>query len=143
MKKSILLSITILLLFLFVKCNSNSKWNPDEIKAVGKVVDTTYVWCGAVPNEENYSYRTGKWEFRNKNNILIAAGEYDVFINKFWDKGACEYEYLENSIDLNKWMFWNLKGNIIEPTDYEISLVDFKVKNNDSIDENLTPGYKL
>ena len=140
MKKHLVISIIILFAF-FINCDSHSKWSPDDITAIGNVIDTVYIWCGAVPTEKKYSYRTGKWEFRNKKGALFAAGEYDVYVKKIWDHGACEYEYLENSIDLKKWQFWNLQGDKIEPTEYEITLVNFKVKNEDSINKGLTPGY--
>ena len=95
------------------------------------------------PVEEKYSYRIGRWEFKSTKGILIAVGEYDEFDNKIWDRGACEYVYIENSIAVNNWQFWDLLGNEIEPNNQQIDFVNFKVKKNDSITEYLTPGYKL
>lgn len=123
---------TILLLsLLLLSCQnnrSNVKWNSDEIIAIGKTKDTTYIWCGITPKEDKYSYRIGKWEFTMKDSLKIASGEYDVFLNWIWDKGGCPYEYFENSIDLEKWEFWNLNGDKTELTENHLKLIEFRVK---------------
>ena len=124
--------ITLILLnLLIISCNNsptNENWNSDEIIAIGKKKDTTYLWCSITVYEDEYSYRTGKWKFITKDSLIIANGEYDNFLNEIWDKGGCPYEYMENSIDLKKWEFWNLSGDKIEPTEKMLKLVDYKVK---------------
>jgi len=123
--------IVLLLNFLIINCKNsptNENWNPDEIIAVGKTKDTTYLWCSITVYEEEYSYRTGTWNFLTKDSVKIANGEYDIFLNEIWDKGGCPYKYMENEIDLNKWEFWNLSGEKIEATEKMIKLIDYKVK---------------
>lgn len=121
----------ILLNFLITSCKNgtaNENWNSDEIISIGKTKDTTYLWCSFAPYEDEYSYRTGKWLFMTKDSIKIANGEYKAALKEIWDKGGCPYEYMENEIDYNKWEFWNLNGEKIEPTEKIKKLIHYKVK---------------
>jgi len=121
----------LLLNILFISCNNsptNKNWKSEEIIAIGKTKDTVYLWCSFTVYEDKYSYRTGKWKFMTKDSLIIANGEYNIFLNEIWDKGGCPYEYMENAIDLKKWEFWNLNGEKIEPTEKMIKLIDYKVK---------------
>ena len=123
--------IVMLLNLLIISCKNNNKtenWNYENVIEIGKTKDTTYIWCSITPYEDKYSYRIGNWEFRTEDSLKIANGTYNVFMNEIWDKGGCPYEYLENSIDLNKWEFWNSKGQKIKPTKKMLELVDYKVK---------------
>ena len=123
--------VLLFLSLLILSCKNNRTFpdlSSDEIIALGKTNDTTYFWCSIAPVSDDYSYRIGKWEFLTKDSLKIAEGEYKFYQNWIWDKGGCPYEYLENSIDLDDWKFWNLAGDTIEPTRSLIKLIDFKVK---------------
>ena len=127
--------VLVIITLLILSCKNDrilQNWNSDEIIAIGQTKDTTYLWCGITPYEDKYSYRIGKWRFVTQDSVKIAEGEYKFYHNWIWDKGGCPYEYLENSIDLDDWAFWNLEGDTIEPTRNLIKLIDFKVKDEES-----------
>ena len=99
----------------------------NNVNASGQTIDTTFYFCGLVPEYKNYSYRTGIWNFKTLDGIKFAEGEYDVdFKEDVWKRGGCPYSYYENSVDLKKWNFWDLDGNRIEPTENLINLIDYK-----------------
>lgn len=105
------------------KTKTNSR---KEIVANGITKLGTYTFCGFMPTEVNYTYRTGKWMFLLEGKNKIAEGEYDLVYRKIDDAGGCEYEYLENKLDLNKWKFWNNKGELTNPTEEIITFIRSK-----------------
>ncbi|WP_298897295.1 hypothetical protein [uncultured Psychroserpens sp.] len=124
--------LSLLVVSLFFSCKTENKKSSESkkgfysIKAVGKKKDASYTFCGAVGTEVNYSYRIGTWTFKTKDNIKIAEGEYDTVI-KVSDStsgSGCEFTYVENTTDPEKWRFWNKDGQIIEPTNRLINLIE-------------------
>ncbi|OUS01058.1 hypothetical protein A9Q86_09955 [Flavobacteriales bacterium 33_180_T64] len=89
----------------------------------GKSVEDTYTFCSTIPQEINFSYRIGIWIIKTKNGKKIAKGEYDIEIITIDDQGGCSFSYKVNTVDINKWEFWDSEGVTIEPTKRLISLV--------------------
>ncbi|WP_405569092.1 hypothetical protein [Winogradskyella sp. Asnod2-B02-A] len=108
------------------KKSSESKKGFYSIETVGKKKNASYTFCGAVGTEVKYSYRIGTWTFKTKESIKIAEGEYDTVIkvNDSTSGSDCEYTYIENTVDPEKWKFWNKDGHIIEPTKRLINLIE-------------------
>ena len=61
-----------------------------------------------------------------KNGKKIAEGEYDKKIIEIDSAGGCSYSYITNSVNLNKWKFWDIDGKEIQPTTRLISLINLK-----------------
>ncbi|WP_272151328.1 hypothetical protein [Tenacibaculum aiptasiae] len=97
-----------------------------EVIANGVTKLGMYTFCGFMPTEVNYTYRTGRWVFLTHKKNKIAEGEYDIVFRKVDDIGGCEYEYVENKLDLNKWKFWNSKGELINPTKEIVAFIKSK-----------------
>ncbi|CAL2092047.1 conserved hypothetical protein [Tenacibaculum sp. 190524A05c] len=121
----------IMITSVFMSCQKREKKIPSDfgdyfnIKAKGTVKKGIYVFCGVVAKEIEYEYRVGKWIFED-NNVKIAEGEYEVVINKEENLGGCEYSYYLSTINLDKWKFWNKRGELIEPTEKHIDLIKSK-----------------
>ena len=99
----------------------------ENVMAIGEKVDTTFSFCGIVPELKEYSYRTGVWQFKTDDGIKFAEGEYNVEFKKdVWKRGGCPYSYYENFVDLSKWTFWNLNGDKIEPSENLFNLINYK-----------------
>ena len=99
--------LLVLLLILIVFSCKNDNTNSSELKknfyivnAIGKTENGTYTFCGIVPKEIDYEYRTGNWNFITDENIKIAEGEYIVTLKEIDSSGGCGYKYFENKVDL-------------------------------------------
>jgi hypothetical protein len=117
--------MTILILF---NCKSEES-NETQLKyesfiSEGETINTSHYFCSITPMEIEYTYRKGKWTFKSSKGYKIAEGEYNVSTEMVWDGGGCPYKYTRNSVNLEKWEFWNEKGEIIEPTQKMINLID-------------------
>lgn len=98
------------------------------IEAIGKKKNASYTFCGFVATEVKYSYRIGTWTFKTRDNIKIAEGEYTIIlkVSDSTSPSACAYIYMENTVDPDKWKFWNKEGEMIEPTKKLINLIESK-----------------
>lgn len=133
LNKSLLFIFLISLVFSCKTENSNSteiEKGFHNVKAIGELKNGSYTFCGTVPTEVNYTYRTGKWKFITSENIKIAEGEYDVLIRENDSSGGCGFKYFENKVDSEKWNFWNKDGEVIEPTKRLINIIKSKKVNH-------------
>lgn len=96
----------------------------ESFTSYGKTKTDSYTFCSITPVKTSYSYRTGTWYFMSSNDYKIAEGTYENDINTIGDHGGCPYSYKTSTINLKKWKFWNEKGEIIEPTQKMINLID-------------------
>ena len=94
----------------------------ENFTSEGETKYASYTFCAFIPHEVEYSYRVGTWTFKT-NGSKIAEGKYDIFAKKVDSLGSCPYSYISNSINLEKWKFWNEKGQEIKPTKRMINLV--------------------
>ncbi|MCK8482300.1 hypothetical protein [Psychroserpens algicola] len=129
LNKSLLFLFFISLIFSCKTENSNSteiKKGFHNVEAIGELISGSYTFCGIVPTEINYTYRTGKWKFITSDNIKIAEGEYDVLVKENDSSGGCGFKYFENKVDSEKWNFWNKDGEVIEPIKRLINIIESK-----------------
>lgn len=129
MNKSLIFLLLIGLVFSCKNENSNSaelKKGFHNVNAIGELKNGSYTFCGTVPTEVNYTYRIGKWKFITKGKIKIAEGEYNAIIKENDSSGGCGFKYFENTVDLEKWKFWNKDGKLIEPTKRLINIIESK-----------------
>lgn len=124
----------ILITFLLISCSDNTNEQyPKNLFSViqeGETVESTYTFCSIVAQEVEYTYRIGLWIFKSREGKIIAKGEYDTKTIIIDDYGgcACPFSYVINTVDINKWEFWNSKGEKIEPTQRLISLVNLELE---------------
>ena len=104
--------------------------NKFSIEHIGKTKESSYTFCSITTKEIKYSYRIGLWSFYTKDKKRIAEGKYETKSTIIDSIGGCSYSYIENSIDLKKWKFWNEDGKEIKPTKRLISIINY---NNSSI----------
>ena len=129
MNKSLLFLLLILIVFSCKNDNPKSSELKKDfyiVNAIGKTKNGTYTFCGTVPKEVDYEYRTGNWKFITNENIKIAEGEYIVILKEVDNSGGCGYKYFENKVDMKKWKFWNNEGQEIEPTKQLINIIESK-----------------
>lgn len=92
--------------------------------ASGNVVLSSYTFCSIIPIEVDYYYKKGKWTFWNQNNNKIAEG---IFNNNLITKdgiGGCPYSFYNDKINLDKWKFWNGRGEVIKLENEEVSIFE-------------------
>ena len=118
------------IVYLIFSCSDGSKEKFPEnifaIEQIGKLKNGSYTFCSTVPKKIEYTYRVGGWSFYMKNGKKIAEGEYDKKIIEIDSAGGCSYSYITNSVNLNKWKFWDIDGKEIQPTTRLISLINLK-----------------
>lgn len=98
----------------------------------GETKSESYIFCSFVPEEVKYSYRVGKWTFSSSYGYKIGEGEYDTLVKIREGHGGCPYSFVENSIDLSKWKFWNQDGEVIKPTQKMINLIQSNQVNSNN-----------
>lgn len=118
----------ILLLFIITFINSCKKEslvrNEYEYYIIeGKTLDSSYKFCSITYVDIKYSYRIDKWTFNSSKGYKLAEGEYDIINEKVFDHGGCTYSYLRNSVNLEKWKFWDEYGQEIEPSKRTLYLI--------------------
>ena len=116
--------ISILLIIVF-SCTNKFQQNSIHIKAIGDSKEASYTFCGFIPKEVNYTYRIGTWKFVTQNNVIIAKGEYNVTLETDNSSGGCPYSYFNNTIDIDKWEFWDIKGQKIKPNKRMINIINY------------------
>ncbi|WP_178988109.1 hypothetical protein [Winogradskyella schleiferi] len=119
MNKYILL---VLISTLYFNCKNESS-DLDNFTSDGETKMASYTFCSITPSEVEYSYRIGHWTFKYPNGFKIAEGKYDISTITVDSLGGCSYSYISSSINIEKWKFWNKKGQEIEPTKRMINLV--------------------
>lgn len=103
------------------KQESNLKFENFDSK--GKTIFSKYTFCSISPVEIEYSYRVGKWTFLSSNGYKVAEGEYDTQIEIVNDHGGCTYQYTKSIINLDKWKFWDVNGELIEPSKKILNII--------------------
>ena len=106
-----------LLLVLFFSCQSSDakRLKFVTLEASGKSINTSYDFCSVVAIKHEYSYRINTWKFIVNDSIKIAEGPYINTLVTIDDHGGCPYSFFTDSIAIEKWSFWDLKGNRIPP----------------------------
>ncbi len=106
-----------LLLVLFFSCQSSDTKGLKfvTLEASGDIKTYTHTFCGIAAKEYTDSYRTGMWKFFVNDSIKIAEGPYINTLITIDDHGGCPYFIYMDSIAIEKWSFWDLKGNRIPP----------------------------
>ena len=115
--------------------NKEAKMICDDIYAKGQFKYGHYVFCALVPVDQEYSYKSGFWEYWNFQRRLVAAGTYKLEKVLIEGEGECSYEIIESKIQKEKWKFWDEKGNQIQGTEklikkFELICNDYKYINN-------------
>ncbi|CAL2104691.1 conserved protein of unknown function [Tenacibaculum sp. 190130A14a] len=116
----------LLLSSIIYNCKNKKNRELVIVNSYGNINNGSYIFCGFVPSEVNYTYRTGKWTILTEDKYKIAEGEYDVMLKKNDSSGGCPFEYFENRVDLNKWKFFNKQGEVIEPSKSLVFFVQSK-----------------
>lgn len=94
------------------------------VHAYGETKNDSYIFCGFIAQTVDYKYRTGTWEFVTEDSINIARGPYKEVVKEVYEEGGCPITIVDNEIDLEKWNFWNLAGDEIEPNQLLINLIE-------------------
>lgn len=102
-------------LLLFSCQNNDNKSIFVSLKASGELINSSYDFCGFVLVENKYTYRKGVWTFLVNDSIKIAEGPYINKLITVDDMGGCPFSYFKDSVDIDKWSFWNINGQNILP----------------------------
>ncbi|MBF8149689.1 hypothetical protein ITJ86_07245 [Winogradskyella sp. F6397] len=115
-------SLIFFISILFFNCK-NEQSEYESYTSIGEIEHASFTFCAIVPSEVDYSYRVGEWIFKSTNSYKLAKGKYGISVVNIDSIGGCNYEIITNTISLKEWVFWNEKGEIIEPTKRMINLV--------------------
>ena len=77
----------------------------NEFYIKGQYKNAKYTFCGSIPIEESYSYKSGEWKFWNLNGQLIAEWRFHPQKIKVEDHGGCPYEIMKGIILEENWNF--------------------------------------
>ncbi|WP_156168980.1 hypothetical protein [Kordia jejudonensis] len=103
----------------FISCKDtqtaelNPQWNYDSIKGFGTSKKHEFTFCGIVPKVIEYEYKVGLWAFYTPQKVKIAEGIFDKELVEVSDRGGCSYSYYENTMNPEKWKFWDHNGKSI------------------------------
>lgn len=107
---------------MFSNCK-NESIEYESFTSDGETINSSYAFCSYTLMEIEYTYRTGKWTFNSSHGYKIAEGEYENPRQTIDTLGGCPFSYIDTVINLEKWMFWNEKGDLIEPNQKMINLI--------------------
>lgn len=116
---------------MILSCSQKKDLRPSEANMIcndfyiqGQFKNATYSFCGIVPTEVQYIHKDGKWKYWNIRGQLVAEGIYKLKKIKVEDHGGCSYEIIQGELDKKEWIFWNEKGNKIEPNEKLINKIE-------------------
>ncbi|WP_422104964.1 hypothetical protein [Winogradskyella sp.] len=117
--------------------NSNNNLGYESFISEGKAKNDVLTFCSTVAQEIEYNYRIGVWTFKSSHGYKIAQGEYNISDEVVEGHDGCPYKYRKNSINLENWKFWNEKGELIEPNQKLINLIQpIQFKTDDPFQNN-------
>lgn len=102
--------LTYLLLLIGVSCTEISKaaesvidtsekrLNCGQYLGYGQLIESSYNFCSTVPIVIEYSYKTGKWKFWDKNDKFISEVEFSNKLETITDHGGCNYDVILDTI---------------------------------------------
>lgn len=115
-------AVTCLFIAIF-SCKNEVKKPFETFSSQGHTESYYFTFCSTISTEVKYTLRVGQWTFKSSKGYKIAEGFYDNSIKVINNHGGCPYELKQNSIDFEKWKFWNENGQLVKPNQKMLKLI--------------------